>query len=106
MGCLFVVFAAFFPRVVNILLWIARPQYFSVVFGGAWLWPLLGIIFLPFTTLMYVLMWPPAGLNGFDWVWLGIAVLLDVSHWASSGYANRNRMPGYGAPAPVTPVAS
>jgi hypothetical protein len=99
MGCLFVVFAGLFPRAADIILWIARPSYFSAAFGGSWFWPLLGIIFLPFTTLMYVLLWSPTlGLTGWDWMWLTLAVFLDISHWASSAYANRDRMPGY-APA-------
>jgi hypothetical protein len=100
MGCLFVMVAAFFPRVADLIIWIARPTFFLNAFGGSWLWPVLGILFLPFTTLIYVLLWSPEGLLGWDWVWLGLAVLLDVSHWASSGYANRNRLPGY-APAPA-----
>jgi hypothetical protein len=29
---------------------------FSVAFGGSWFWPLLEILFLPFTTLMYALL--------------------------------------------------
>jgi hypothetical protein len=48
MGCLFAVFAGLFPRAADIILWIARPQLFLAPFGGAWFWPLLGIIFLPF----------------------------------------------------------
>jgi hypothetical protein len=96
MGCLFAIFAGLFPRAADIILWIARPSYFSAAFGGSWFWPLLGIIFLPFTTLMYVLLWSPGvGLIGWDYLWLGMAVILDISHWASSAYANRNRMPGY-----------
>jgi hypothetical protein len=44
---------------------------------------------------MYVFMWTPAiGLQGFDWVWLVLAVLLDISHAIGSGYANRERVPG------------
>jgi hypothetical protein len=68
-------------------------------FGGTWFWPILGIIFLPFTTLMYVLLWSPAtDVTGWDWLWLGMAVLLDLSHWASAadaGYTNRDRLPAY-----------
>jgi len=98
MGCLFAIFAGMFPRAADIILWIARPAYFESAFGGSWLWPVLGIIFLPFTTLMYVLLWSPAtGLIGWDYFWLIIAVFLDISHWASSAYANRDRMPGYAA---------
>ena len=102
MGCLFAIFAGAFPRIADILLWLARPAMFTAPFGGAWLWPLLGILFLPLTTLFYVFMWSPArGLEGFDWVWLALAVALDLSHLAGSAYANRNRVPGYapvGAP--------
>jgi hypothetical protein len=32
-----------------------------------WIWPLLGLIFLPWTTLMYVIVFPVIGL---DWLWL------------------------------------
>ena len=95
MGCLFVLFAAMFPRAADILLWIVRPNLFLAPFDGNWLWPLLGIVFLPLTTLFYVIMWTPAvGLQGFDWFWLVVAVMLDISHLAASGYANRDRVPG------------
>lgn len=97
MGCLFAIFAGLFPRAADIILWIARPNFFMAAFGGSWLLPILGIIFLPFTTLMYVLLWSSFGLNGWDWMWLILAVLLDISHWLGSGYANRDRMPGYAA---------
>jgi hypothetical protein len=70
--------------------------FFLAPFGGSWFWPLLGIIFLPFTTLMYVLLWSPGiGLVGFDWFWLILAVFLDISHWGATAYSNRDRMPGY-----------
>ena len=46
-----------------------------------------------------VLLWSPTlGIYGWDWMWLILAVFLDISHWAGSAYANRDRMPGY-APA-------
>jgi hypothetical protein len=44
------------------------------------------------------------GLVGWDWdwFWLFVAVLLDLGGAASSGYANRDRMPGYSTgPAPI-----
>jgi hypothetical protein len=97
MGCLFAIFAGAFPRLGTLFIWIARPQLFSDAFGGSWFWPILGIIFLPFTTLMYVLLWSPAtGVTGGDWFWLGLAVLLDLMHWggaAAGGYNDRDRIP-------------
>jgi hypothetical protein len=95
MGCLFVMFAGLFPRLGVFFIWLARPVYFNAAFGDSWLWPLLGIIFLPFTTLMYVLLWSTTGLTGWDWLWLALAVAIDVGHWGSSAYTNRNRIPGY-----------
>ena len=96
MGCLFALFAGAFPRLGTLFIWLARPVYFNAAFGGSWFWPLLGIIFLPFTTLMYVLLWSPGiGLIGFDWFWLILAVVLDIGQIAGTGYANRDRVPGY-----------
>jgi hypothetical protein len=99
MGCLFAIFAGCFPRLATLLIWLARPSLFNAAFSGSWLWPVLGIIFLPFTTLMYVLVWTPQlGVHGWGWFWLALAVLIDLSHWGSMGYTNRNRMPGYAQP--------
>jgi hypothetical protein len=98
MGCLFALFAGAFPRLGVLFIWLARPEMFSAAFGGSWLWPLLGILFLPFTTLMYVILWSPAvGIVGFDWFWLFLAVLIDLGGIFGSGYSNRDRMPGYAA---------
>jgi len=55
---------------------------------------LLGIIFLPFATLIYVIVYTPGvGLIGLDWFWVILAVLLDIGHW-SAGYTQRSQIPG------------
>jgi hypothetical protein len=87
MGCLLALMAAFAPRFVFLVIWLARPSYVDAVFD-TFIFPLLGLIFLPVTTLLYVfLAAPPFGVSGWDWLWIGIAVLLDLSHyggvWAS-----------------------
>jgi hypothetical protein len=94
MPCLFALMAGFFPRLAAIFLWLARPGLFSAAFGGAWLWPLLGVIFLPFTTLFYVILWSPTGLTGWDWFWLIMAFVIDIMHYTSTAYSNRNQIPG------------
>ena len=97
-GCLFLLMAGIFPRLGAIIYWIARPERVDAAFDTVLL-PILGIIFLPLTTLFYVFMWSPTGgIEGFDWVWIALAVALDLSHLAGSAYANRDRVPGY-APA-------
>ena len=36
---------------------------------SSWIWPLLGLLFLPWTTIAYVLAWGPVyGVSGF-WGW-------------------------------------
>ena len=46
---------------------------------------------------MYVLLWSPGvGIQGLDWLWLIIAVLLDLASIAGAGTTNRDRIPaGY-----------
>jgi hypothetical protein len=85
-----------FPRFALIIFWIARPERMDATFT-TFLWPLLGIIFLPFTTLIYVLLWQPrTGVTGSDWVWIALAVLLDLAHWSASA-SQRNAVSQRGA---------
>jgi hypothetical protein len=76
MGCLFALFAGIFPRLALFILWIARPERIDAAFD-TFLWPLLGIIFLPFATLIYVLLYTPGReLTGWDWFWVVLAAIL------------------------------
>ena len=79
-----------------LMYWIGRPLMMDAAFG-TFILPCLGFLFLPFTTLMYVwLIQGVGGIQGLDWLWLILAVLMDLSTVASAGYANRNRIPaGY-----------
>jgi len=80
MGCLLAAMSAMFPRAVLIIFWIARPEKVDAVFSS-FLWPVLGIILLPFATLMYVfLSLPGVGTTGTDWGWVALAALFDVLH--------------------------
>ena len=58
MGCLFALFAGCFPRLALFIIWVASPAMVGAAFG-TWIVPLLGIIFLPFATLIYVLLYTP-----------------------------------------------
>ncbi len=93
LGCLLAFTAAFAPRLVLILAWIFGRRW-DLVWQGNVILPLLGILFLPYTTVMYILVWSPAGLSGFDWVWLGLGVLLDIMKWSQIA-RNREGIPGY-----------
>ncbi|NJN55411.1 MAG: hypothetical protein HC804_12035, partial [Anaerolineae bacterium] len=60
------------------------------------LWPILGLVFLPWTTLMYVIV-APGGVTGFDWVWIILMVIADVAAYGGGGYGNRKQIPGMGS---------
>jgi hypothetical protein len=93
MGCLLAIFAGAFPRLALLIIWIARPALVGAAFN-TFLLPLLGIIFLPFATLIYVIVYTPGvGLVGWDWVWVLLALLLDIGHWGA-GYTQRDQIPG------------
>jgi hypothetical protein len=96
MGCLFVLMATLFPRTVLVIFWLARPERVDEVFS-TWLWPLLGIVFLPFATLMYVLLYVPGdGVTGGDWGLVALAAGLDVLHWTFGAAQRRqNAYRGY-----------
>ena len=105
-GCL-TAFTAFFSRMVLLVFWISRPVAWNAMFSTAIL-PCLGFLFLPFTTMVYAWLMMPGtngvtGIQGTDWLWLGLALFSDVATIASAGYANRNAIPGY--PAGTTPPA-
>jgi len=76
--------------------WIARPALMDAAFGS-FIIPCLGFLFLPFTTLMYVFLKQGVGtIQGLDWLWLFLAVILDLASVAGAGAANRDRIPaGY-----------
>ena len=93
MGCLFAIFAGLFPRLGLFIIWILRPAFVDAAFD-TFIWPLLGIIFLPFATLIYVLLYTPGiGVTGWEWLWVILAGLFDIGHWAAS-YTQRDQIPG------------
>ena len=84
MCCLWTVLVFLGPRIASIIWWIVEPaRWVGVAFDSA-LWPILGILFLPWTTLMYVLV-APGGVVGWDWLWLGIVFLGDLGMYAGCG---------------------
>jgi len=113
-GCLTAVVSSF-SRIMLLFAWIARPVLMDAAFGS-FIIPCLGFLFLPFTTLMYVFLKQGVGtIQGLDWLWLFLAVILDLASVAGAGAANRNRIPaGYpgsyaenelaAAPAPAQPT--
>jgi hypothetical protein len=93
MCCLFTTLVLFGPRLAILFWWLLQPVRFNLAFSN-FLWPLLGFLFLPWTTLMYVIVFP-GGVTGFDWIWLGLMFVADISSYGGGAYGNRHRIPGY-----------
>jgi hypothetical protein len=98
MCCLFTTLVLFGPRLGILVWWLIQPVRWNAAFE-TFLWPFLGFLFLPWTTLMYVLVFT-GGVTGFDWIWLALGLLADISSYTGGAYGNRNQIPGYGRRAP------
>jgi hypothetical protein len=89
-GCLLALLAGFTPRIALGLVWIFTnlvDRAFST-----FVVPLIGLIFLPYATLFYVLSWSPVGgVTGWGWFFVIVGVLFDVSHWGGGSWAGRRR---------------
>ena len=96
LGCLLAFGFAVAPRFFLILAWIFSERW-PIVWQGDWLVPLLGISFLPYTTIMYMLVWTRTGVQGWDWIWILLGLFLDITQWIQSAN-NRKNMPGYTGP--------
>jgi hypothetical protein len=90
MGCLLALLAGFAPRLVLALLWIFSTLV-DRAFSG-FLIPLLGLIFFPYATLFYVLVYSPVtGLGGWGWALVVLGFIFDIGHWAGGGATGRQR---------------
>jgi len=82
--CIYVLIGLFLPRVALALTWLFRREWVAVI--DPWWVGLLGFLFLPFTTLAYVLVHAYSG----DVAGLGhmviliVALLMDVGTWGNS----------------------
>ena len=97
MCCAFLTLALLGPRISGVFWWIFQPLRWETSFRNIteniwWIWPILGIIFLPWTTLMYVIV-APGGIISWDWLWLGLMLVVDIASY--SGGFGRKRIPGY-----------
>ncbi len=87
-ACLFGLLGAVAPRLALILMWLFTP-WIGRAFDNFVL-PVLGFIFLPLTTVIYVLV-SPGGLGAFDWILLVVGILIDLGSYGSGAFGRRRR---------------
>jgi hypothetical protein len=91
MGCLIALVALFSSRFALVLMWLFTDRL-SQAFDST-LGPLFGFFFLPWTTLMYALLWGSHHtVSGFEWFLVAFAFLLDMGSWFAGGDAGRRRV--------------
>jgi hypothetical protein len=99
--CLGVLLLAGAPRLALAIWWFSDPARIVGTFTGwattaggvtgpAWIWPLAGLVLLPWTTIAYVFV-SPGGITPVGWIILVIALLLDLSTHGGSGRAYQQR---------------
>ena len=94
MCCFFTALVFFGPRLGILIWWLVSPVYVNAAVDNKWILAILGWIFLPWLTLMYIIVYP-GGIVGFDWLWLGLGLLADIASYGGGGYGNRDRLRGY-----------
>src|SRR6266699_1039633 len=92
-------FVALFARLALLVVWLSTPLVHRA-FQGGWILPLLGILILPITTLVYVLVYSISGsVTGWGWLWVALAFLLDLAaHSAPARQAVQARSGRVGSP--------
>jgi hypothetical protein len=90
-GCLLVLLGSAFPRLALVLTWIFTDRV-DLAFDGGVLLPFAGLIFLPYTTLFWVIAHAPiAGVTGFGVIFVAFGMLLDLAHLFGGGREGRRR---------------
>lgn len=99
MCCFTTLFLVLFSRIGIVIWWLQNPESHNAPFasfvlpGGlafpAWLWTVVGAVFVPWTTLAYLILYPE-GIVGYEWIILGVALLIDLAGHGGS-YRSRNR---------------
>lgn len=90
MCCLVTVLLFLGPRAGILVWWLMDQARWTAAFSS-FIWPFFGFVLLPWTTLMYVLVYVN-GINGFDWILLAMGLLSDIGMYSGGGYGNRGQL--------------
>ena len=87
MCCAALLLSALGPRLAIVLIWIFGDRV-DRAFDSA-IWPLLGLFALPWTTLMYILVWGPGGVDGAEWIVVALGVIIDLATYSARAAKGR-----------------
>jgi hypothetical protein len=76
------------PRVALFIWWIFGNKVDAAF--DTWIWPLLGLVFLPWTTLAYVLAWGPINaVSGAGWLVVALGFAADIATYSARAAKSR-----------------
>ena len=88
MCCMLVIATGLGPRLALGLWWIFGEKV-DIAFS-TWIWPLLGLLFLPWTTLFYVIVWSAVGgVSGAEWLLVALGVAFDIATYSARSARSR-----------------
>jgi hypothetical protein len=80
--CLFLSMVFLGPRFAFLLVWIFGDRVEHAF--STWVWPLLLLIFLPWTGLAYILMWSAVGgVSGWEWIVVALGFVADIASYSA-----------------------
>lgn len=88
MCCVVTILALFGARLAAIVWYFVDTARWDAAFSNI-VWPCLGVVFVPWATMAYVLM-SPGGVIGLQWLVVGLGLLIDIGA-LGGGYRNRDR---------------
>jgi hypothetical protein len=88
--CLALIAGFLGPRLALFIWWVFGNKVDAAF--DTWVWPLLGLIFLPWTTLAYVLAWGPVNaVSGAGWLVVALGFAVDIASYSARAAKNRYR---------------
>lgn len=83
MCCFVMVLGLLGPRFAFLYTWLFTDRV-TLAFSGGFLWPLLGLLFLPWTALVYTLAYAPiGGVSPLGWFLVFLGFLADIATYSS-----------------------
>lgn len=92
MCCFVSLFLLIGPRFALVCMWLFSDLV-TRVFGSDFIIPILGIIFLPYTMIFYVVVAQYMGMaNPFAWLLVIVGFIIDISAYSGGWWGNRHRL--------------